>query len=269
MTINAHTKIATLLKYHPEALEAIVSLSPDFKKLRNPVLRRIMAGRTSISMAAKIGGCKPEDFFAKLAPLGFNVDDSPSQVIEPERKSLPPYLQSIQQKQIVCLDVRTMLSEGRDPLNLILQTVKKLQPGEVMKIINTFEPTPLINVLQKQGFDSYVDPSNDKLIETYFFKTQPSVSPGVGPAIDHSTDWEHILKRFEERLQSIDVRELEMPMPMMTILEALNRLPDEKALYVYHKRIPVFLLTELRERNFDYRIKELSDHDVHLIIFKN
>ena len=138
-----------------------------------------------------------------------------------------------------------------------------------MKIINTFEPTPLINVLQKQGFDSYVDPSNDQLIETYFFKTQPSVSPGVGPGIDHSTDWEHILKRFEERLQSIDVRELEMPMPMMTILEALNRLPDDKALYVYHKRIPVFLLTELRERNFDYRIKELSDHDVHLIIFKN
>ena len=47
-----------------------------------------------------------------------------------------------------------------------------------------------------------------------------------------------------------------MPMPMMTILENLETLPPGKALYVHHKRIPVFLLTELKERHFDYRIKK-------------
>src|SRR5690606_27196399 len=57
MLINPQTKIATLLKHHPDALETIVMLSPDFKKLRNPILRKLMAGRTSIAMASKIGGC--------------------------------------------------------------------------------------------------------------------------------------------------------------------------------------------------------------------
>jgi hypothetical protein len=60
-----------------------------------------------------------------------------------------------------------------------------------------------------------------------------------------------------------------MPMPMMTILEALETLPNQKALYVHHKRIPVFLLTELKDRNFDYRIKEVQDGEVYLLIFKN
>jgi len=40
-------------------------------------------------------------------------------------------------------------------------------------------------------------------------------------------------------------------------------------LFVYHKRIPVFLLPELRERNFDYRIKEIAPNEVRLLIFKD
>ena len=63
MTINANTKIAVLLKHHPDALDAIISISSKFEKLRNPILRKIMAGRTSIAMASKIGGCELDDFF--------------------------------------------------------------------------------------------------------------------------------------------------------------------------------------------------------------
>ncbi|MBK7558869.1 MAG: DUF1858 domain-containing protein [Chitinophagaceae bacterium] len=63
ITINANTKIASLIRLHPDALETIVSISPKFTKLRNPILRKVIAGRTSISMASRIGGCSVEDFF--------------------------------------------------------------------------------------------------------------------------------------------------------------------------------------------------------------
>jgi len=56
---------------------------------------------------------------------------------------------------------------------------------------------------------------------------------------------------------------------MLTILDALEKLPSESALFVYHKRIPVFLLPELKDRKFDYRIKEIRDNEVHLLIFKD
>ena len=72
--INLNTKIGYIIKQNPSALDAIVSISPKFNKLKNPLLRKLMAPRTSINMASKIGGCSINDLFDKLEPLGFNID---------------------------------------------------------------------------------------------------------------------------------------------------------------------------------------------------
>ncbi|WP_367916198.1 DUF2249 domain-containing protein [Leadbetterella sp. DM7] len=274
MLINEQTKIAALLKHHPDALETIVTLSPDFKKLRNPVLRKLMAGRTSIAMASKIGGCRPEDFFKALAPLGFEADSSPAASGEnTAKKEKPEYLQHIAPERLVYLDVRAMLAEGNDPLKYIQQKVKSLNPGEVLVIINSFEPVPLIKLLEKQGFQAFVDGRDADTVETYFYKPDgANVSQEVvlpGEEVQVPGDWENLLKHFENKRVEIDVRHLEMPGPMMTILENLETLPEGKALYVYHKRIPVFLLTELKDRDFEYRIKEVRDGEVYLLIFRN
>ena len=271
MQINAQTKIAALLKHHPDALETIITISPDFKKLRNPFLRKLMAGRTSIAMAAKVGGCTPDTFFKALAPLGFTEDTST--VIEDEsnnQKSLPDYLKNLKSDQIIAFDVRVIIAEGKDPLKQIQQKVKEIKPSEALKIINSFEPVPLIKLLEQQGFKSYIDPINADLVETYFYRTSSVVTTEINTEdTTTSGDWEQVLQQFENNLQPIDVRHLEMPLPMMTILEALEKLPEGKALYVHHKRIPVFLLTELKDRNFDYRINEVQEGEVYLLIFKN
>ena len=271
MLINSQTKIAALLKQHPDALEAIVTLSPDFKKLRNPVLRKLMAGRTSIAMASKIGGCQPEDFFEKLKPLGFEVDSytPESKVLLTEQNDIPPFIKSLKVNHIVSLDVRSMLANGNDPLKMIQEKVKGLQQGQALKICNTFEPTPLITLLEKQGFAYYVNKIEKDLVETYFYKTTAGENIPLEARPNHTADWDELLMHYENNLQQIDVRHLEMPQPMMIILEALEKLPDHMALHVHHKRIPVFLLTELKERAFDYRIKEVRDGEVYLLIFKN
>ena len=74
MIINGDTKIAAILKQSPGALDAIVSINPKFEKLRNPLLRKLMAGRTSIRMASKMSGNPIEEFYSKLEPLGFKID---------------------------------------------------------------------------------------------------------------------------------------------------------------------------------------------------
>ncbi|HSB94019.1 MAG TPA: DUF1858 domain-containing protein, partial [Flavitalea sp.] len=81
MFINADTKLASIIKEKAEALDAIISISPKFEKLRNPFLRKLMAGRTSIATASRIGGCQPSDFFTKLGALGFDIDNSKSPVV--------------------------------------------------------------------------------------------------------------------------------------------------------------------------------------------
>lgn len=268
ITINANTKIAALIKQHPDALETIISISPKFEKLRNPVLRKLMAGRASISMASKMSGCSLQTFYEKLKPLGFKMDENTTTVSE-EKKLVPHFMSTMQKDQVVELDVRPVITSGKDPLSIITQKVKTIKAGQVLKIINSFEPIPLMKLLEKQGFEVFADIINDDLVETYFYKKSEPTNNSLEPKSSAVNGWEQAVEKFTNKIQTIDVRQMEMPQPMITILEALDKLPEENALFVYHKRIPVFLLPELAERKFDYRIKEISDGEVQLLIFKD
>ena len=268
MIINANTKIAPILKQNPDALEAIISINPKFQKLRNPLLRKVMAGRTSLAAASKFGGCSIDDFFKKLEPLGFEIDKD-TKIVEEEKKPVPTFIASLTSEQLTELDVRPVIASGSDPLNIIMQKIKSIEPGQVLKIVNTFEPTPLILMLEEKGFETYVDEINDNLFETYFHKTGGKVIIENDKEQPVTNDWDGVLKKFGAKIQKIDVRHLEMPQPMLNILEAMDDLPPGTALYVYHKRIPVFLLPELAQRGFEQRIKEVKDGEVHLLIFKS
>lgn len=268
MIINANTKIAPILKQNPKALDAIISINKKLEKLRNPLLRKIMAGRTTLAAASKVAGCTVEDFFEKLQPLGFEIDRN-TKAVEEAKKPVPAFITSLKNENLMELDVRPIIASGSDPLNIIMQKVKTVQPGQVLKIINTFEPTPLILMLEKKGFETYADVINDNLIETYFHKTANNNAAEIKTEQSTANDWDKVLQHFENKVKMIDVRHLEMPQPMLTILAALDELPEGTALYVHHKRIPVFLLPELSQRGFDYRIKEIKDGEVHLLIFKN
>ncbi|HMZ45859.1 MAG TPA: DUF2249 domain-containing protein [Chitinophagaceae bacterium] len=265
--INANTKISALLKAHPQALDAIISISSKFNKLKNPLLRKLMASRTSIAMASKIGGVQVADFFEKFKSLGFEIDETIAEKKTNNESNLPIFIQHISKENIKELDVRPVINSGNDPFNIILNSVKQLQKGDVLKLINSFEPAPLIPILNKQGFEAFVEHESSEVVNTYFYKINETEinSPDL---TNNEEDWQSIIEKYSNNLVTIDVRNLEMPLPMLTILEEIEKIPNYKALYVYHKRIPVFLLPELKERNFDYRTKEITDGEVHLLIFK-
>lgn len=266
MIINANTKIAAILKENSEALEAIISINSKFEKLRNPLLRKLMAGRTSIGMASKISGCSVDDFFNKLSFLGFEIDKQ-KPVVDEKKAHLPAFFNSLKPEQIIELDVRPIIDADEDPLSIIIKKVKELKQGEALKIINSFEPTPLLSLLKKQGFENYVDSVSDDVVETYFYKANDA-DVVIDETENSEEGFDFFIEKYKGQLQTINVQKLEMPGPMMAILEAINTLPENEALFVYHKRIPVFLLPELKEKNFDFRIKEISDGEVHLLIFK-
>jgi uncharacterized protein (DUF2249 family) len=267
--IDVNSKIGKIIKANPDALEAIVSIDPKLEKLRNPILRKILANRTSIAMASKMVGRSVDEFFAKLKPLGFEIDAEIAPV-EIEQKEIPAFVSQITKDQIIDFDVRELLTSGQDPLSLILEKVKTVQAGQALKIINTFEPIPLVKMLEKKGFEVYIDKIADDYIETYFYKPNDTIDT-IKEELEttDSNGWGALITRFKDKLVKVDVREMEMPKPVHTILGELEDLPKDKALFVYHKRIPVFLLPELAEQGFEYRIQEISDGEVHLLIYKD
>ncbi|NUM50637.1 MAG: DUF2249 domain-containing protein [Flavobacteriales bacterium] len=274
MKINKHSNIAKIIKHNKAAIEAIVSINPHFNKLKNPVLRAVLAPRITIEDAAKVGKCKISDFFEKLKPLGFEIEhEEISENINSNSSShtIPTILKNaIEKNKIYELDVRPSLAKGTDPFNLIMQTLKEVPDDTALKIINTFEPIPLIKILNHKGYFSFVETIND-IVYTYFIKTNQPVSDTTLKGIIKKVSTEEFeteKNKFLKKLKEIDVREMEMPMPMVSILSELEKLEKAEALFVHHKKIPQYLLPEIEDRNYTVLILEIEEGNVKLLIHK-
>ncbi len=55
------------------------------------------------------------------------------------------------------LDVRPFHERGEEPFEAIMEAVYSLAPGQPFLLVNSFEPKPLIRVLDKRGFDASCD----------------------------------------------------------------------------------------------------------------
>ena len=66
-------------------------------------------------------------------------------------------------------DVRTLLQRGVEPLPQILERVGKLKPDQGLIILAPFLPSPLIEKLRSEGFDSKVERGSGSDWLVYFW----------------------------------------------------------------------------------------------------
>lgn len=268
MTIDQNTKISKVIAENPKAIDAIVSINKHFKKLQNPILRKVLAPRVTVKDAAGIGGVSVNVFLQKLADIGMSVQIPPSNKSEPIETNELPF--ELIQDKIVPLDVRPTIERGADPFSDIMAKIKDLQPDQILKVINVFEPIPLMNVLGNKGFASFTEKVNNNEFHTFFKKTGSEKKPDtyeIGlPILDN---FDSKMLDFGSNLMEIDVRDLEMPEPMTKILETLSILPENHVLFVHHKKVPQFLLPELKSRHFHWLTKDIEEGYVQLLIWKS
>ncbi|UKJ08928.1 DUF2249 domain-containing protein [Solitalea lacus] len=173
-------------------------------------------------------------------------------------------------ENMVLLDVRPLLAQKQDPFKQIMEMVNTLQSSWGLLLITPFEPVPLYTVMQSKGFVYRTERKSNNEIHSYFEPDPLSVKNlAKEPECNFNYNDEtfvSLLNTFKGKLHEVDVRELEMPQPMLTILEALEHLPEEHALLVHHKKIPLFLLPELKARNFEYLI--YNKEKVEILIFR-
>ena len=67
MELSVKTKIGDLLDAYPFLLDYLTAQSPQFSKLKNPLMRKTVARLASISRAASLGGLDPEALMAGIA----------------------------------------------------------------------------------------------------------------------------------------------------------------------------------------------------------
>jgi len=265
MEINQDTKISKILEENEKAIDTIASVNKNFTKLQNPFLRKLFAPRVSIKDAAKIGGTSSNELLKKLELIGFEVEYTDKK----EDNATITNLTAMKKEKIMTLDVRPILETGTDPYHAIMDTLKTMNDNESLLIINTFEPVPLLNKLKTQGYEYEVERGGDGTVQTYLTKTgiveeddQENVSS------NEELTFEQAEIKYKEKMHEVDVRDLEMPLPMVTILQEIEKIEEHEVLYVHHKRLPQYLLPELETRGWAYVNKEVDDDNMKFIIYK-
>ena len=280
MKINADTKISELLKADDDMVDFIMSIHPKFSKLSNPFLRKAIAPRVTVRDAARIAGMPVEELLNKLAEKGFEIETG-----EPATGEVPVNdCHMASHYRLKRIPAAEMLEQNKDPFDVIRRALLELQPGEAVEVVLDFIPAPLIDIFSKQGFEWCVE-NKDGMYHTYFYRPSRKKSwwqkikeifTGKGTketsvetfTAGNDADFEELLEKYKDKMEKIDVRDLEMPQPMMTILEKLKTLPEGKALYVDHKRIPQFLLPELEKTGYRWAAKRINPDYTQMIIYK-
>ncbi len=268
--VTANTKISQLIKYDKRSIKVIASINSNFKKLENPVLRKVLASRLTVAMAAKIGGVATNSFLKVLTDNGFLVENQKEETSAIKANPHENISETMKHENIVELDVRPILAGGVDPFEEINKTLAKMSDEETLLLINSFEPIPLLNILKNKGYAYTVERPAENVVHTYLYKEAENMKDTDSEAkkeFDNSLSFEDVEARFQNRMSDIDVRDLEMPLPMVSILEELEKIGDH-ALYVHHKKLPQYLLPELENRGYNYVSKEIDEYNLKLIIYK-
>jgi len=266
MKIDSNTNVARLIDEHPELLSVLVSISENFKKLESKFLRKTLARRVKISDAAKIAGV---DLTHLIEVLNARIENKPlpteDAVLSGNSDSVDDYLEEfeydVSQIQEV-LDVRDDIASHRDPLGRIMHAAKDIKVGNILVVINSFQPVPLYDVLGSKGFVHMTEKYGEDF--RILFKR---VSNGkiAKTKVEANKSEETVLDE-DQKVVEIDVRGLEPPEPMMKILNKLSSLEPDEILLVHHHREPVFLYDKLKERGFTAVANKVEDNHYRIVM---
>lgn len=152
LVINAETRLNRVLDLDPAVLEYVVSLDRhDFERLRNPVMRRFMPPRITLGRVATMAGVPLAEMLARIAELGgVTVDSALSTPILARSPHLKPAWTAEPPAAEVDLLPLDDALDG-DPFPPVIEAIKALEPGAVLRFKHRWEPQPFYDVWSKMG----------------------------------------------------------------------------------------------------------------------
>jgi uncharacterized protein (DUF2249 family) len=262
--VTPDARLADVLGAHPELLDVLIHTSPAFARLRNPLMRRTMTKLVTVAQAARMGGVETPDLVQRLnTAIGCPAADTVAPTAEAVASEAPSWLNA---PVGAALDVRDAIASGGEPFGLIQAAAGRVKPGERLILVAPFEPAPLYTVLAKRGFDHWCEQVGPAHYRVHFLKKgAPAVeppeaapSPKAAPAAT-SSEFAAVV--------TIEAN-LEPPLPMMQVLEALAGIAPGERLLVHHVRRPVHLLARLEAEGHLVAVTEVSTGQVEVVITK-
>jgi uncharacterized protein (DUF2249 family) len=160
--ITPDTKVGVLVANYPDLETVLAELSPSFGALQTPQLRQAAARNMTLAQLARADKLSLGTVIARLRDAaGFDATD-----VADATGGRPDWADAGAADRT--LDARQIIESGGHPLDRVLQGVAELAPGEVYELITPFVPTPLIDLIQKQGCEAHCVTVGPGEFRTYF-----------------------------------------------------------------------------------------------------
>jgi len=138
MTLNSGTKIADLLREYPFLLDYLSGLSPQFSRLKSPILLKTVGRVATVRQAAGFGGIPPAELLQKIRA---EIERATGQHIKIASDKMPgPPLADREARLEVLKDIIRRLHEGGDveeQKRRFGELIKDISPAEISKMEQT------------------------------------------------------------------------------------------------------------------------------------
>lgn len=157
--VSPATRIGPLLDAHPELEELLIALSPEFRRLRTPLLRRTVARVATLEQAARIGNVPVRELVGRLRQaLGqASPEAEPVPAGDDEAATAPPWVAGAAPS--CTLSAEEILGSGRTPVAVVMERLAAASPGQVVLLVAPFNPAPLADAVKARGYEVFARPA--------------------------------------------------------------------------------------------------------------
>jgi hypothetical protein len=149
MLVNPETRIGPLLDEHPELEAVLIGLSPEYGRLKNPILRRTVARVATLSQVAKVGGLSVPDLVNALRRALGQAAGGCDAHAAPDAPEWPAWAEA--STVAAWLDADAMLAAGGSPVGHLAAAAAAGAPGDILGLRVSFYPAPLVDTLRGKG----------------------------------------------------------------------------------------------------------------------
>jgi hypothetical protein len=151
LIISPKTKIGELIESYPELENVLMSLSPLFEKLKNPILRKTVARVATIQQVAAVGGIPVEKIVNRLrSEIGQETEDAEVNIRAEESTEKPSWFD--ENHITVKFDASPLINSGGSPMSEVLEKSNSLRSGDILELQTPFVPAPVLDILKKKNF---------------------------------------------------------------------------------------------------------------------
>ena len=174
--ITPDSKLGDLLERWPGLEQVLLEISPHFKALRNPVLRRTVAKVATLRQVSTVSGVALGVLVERLRE---GAGLSPAAIVDPEGGGAPAQRPAWADERSVTRthDARAAIEAGEHPMPRVMADLAALSDGDVYALVTPFVPAPLVDLARGKGFLSFSATEGDALVRTFFRRADGRGAP--------------------------------------------------------------------------------------------